>query len=256
MESLGEYLRRVREEKGISIEEGARVTRVPPEYLVSMEENDFALFSSPVMAYGFLRVYARYLSLNEEDVVERCKREVQFSQADPEGSWRILKKRDQYGEQGRGRKTGVGVALLLLLILFLSFFGDRFGRQETSPVLSPSSSREGAEEGEEFPHDEVPLVSEDLSPIPESPPPEEHLSEPLLLSIVAVEECWILVHIDDIHMKEVLLRPGERVIWKAQQKFLLTIGNAWGVKVEFNGRPLNPLGPRGKVVRGILLGRG
>ena len=77
----------------------------------------------------------------------------------------------------------------------------------------------------------------------------------MVLEIEAMEPSWLEVTIDDAPVREALLRPGEKIRWKARDRFLLTLGNAGGVKVSFNGKPLEPFGPTGKVVKGILLVR-
>ncbi|MBH0191248.1 MAG: DUF4115 domain-containing protein, partial [Nitrospira sp.] len=49
--------------------------------------------------------------------------------------------------------------------------------------------------------------------------------------------------------------PGEKAQWKGRDQFVLTLGNAGGVKAELNGKPQKPFGPSGKVAREILLKR-
>ena len=54
---------------------------------------------------------------------------------------------------------------------------------------------------------------------------------------------------------DVLLKPQEKLEWQAEGEFLLTVGNAGGVQVRFDGKDLGALGPRGKVVRDLRLAR-
>ena len=75
----------------------------------------------------------------------------------------------------------------------------------------------------------------------------------LVLDIEAVERCWVLVKADHSPTQDVMLYPGDRVRWKAQEQFLLTLGNAGGVRVYFNGRLQGTYGASGKVVKGIVL---
>ena len=77
----------------------------------------------------------------------------------------------------------------------------------------------------------------------------------LTLTIEAVEPGWIAARIDDTVTKEVFLEPGEKVSWVAGDRFTLSLGNAGGVKIEFNGKPLKPFGPKGAVVKDIPLSR-
>jgi hypothetical protein len=78
---------------------------------------------------------------------------------------------------------------------------------------------------------------------------------PLVLVLEAVERSWVEVMIDNDASREALLQPGEKIRWEAQERFLLTIGNAGGVKVSYNGQPLEPFGPSGRVAKKILLTR-
>ncbi len=77
----------------------------------------------------------------------------------------------------------------------------------------------------------------------------------LLLDLEAIELSWVVVQIDGGSPQEALLRPGEKARWKGQDQFILTLGNAGGVKAELNGKPQKPFGPSGKVARDIVIKR-
>jgi cytoskeletal protein RodZ len=94
---------------------------------------------------------------------------------------------------------------------------------------------------------------EPSSPVSSPASKESALPELLTLRIEAIERSWVLVKIDSDVTKEVLLNPGEKVDWSAHQQFRLSLGNAGGVRVVFNGKPLDPLGPSGAVVKDLIL---
>ena len=77
----------------------------------------------------------------------------------------------------------------------------------------------------------------------------------LALDLEATELSWVVVQIDGGSPQEALLRPGEKARWKGQDQFILTLGNAGGVKAELNGKPQKPFGPSGKVARDIIIKR-
>jgi cytoskeleton protein RodZ len=77
----------------------------------------------------------------------------------------------------------------------------------------------------------------------------------LALDLEATELSWVVVQIDGGSPQEALLRPGEKARWKGQEQFILTLGNAGGVKAELNGVPQKPFGPSGKVARDIVIKR-
>jgi hypothetical protein len=93
---------------------------------------------------------------------------------------------------------------------------------------------------------------------PLAPPSLEQAAnadEPLVLDLEAIELSWVVIQVDGGSPQEALLRPGEKAKWKGQDQFMLTLGNAGGVKAELNGKPQKPFGPSGKVARDILLKR-
>lgn len=77
----------------------------------------------------------------------------------------------------------------------------------------------------------------------------------LALDLEATEMSWVVVQIDGGSPQEALLRPGEKASWKGQDQFVLTLGNAGGVKAALNGKPQMPFGPSGKVARDIVIKR-
>jgi cytoskeletal protein RodZ len=77
----------------------------------------------------------------------------------------------------------------------------------------------------------------------------------LALDLEATELSWVVVQVDGGSPQEALLRPGEKARWKGQDQFILTLGNAGGVKAELNGKPQKLFGPSGKVARDIVIKR-
>lgn len=74
---------------------------------------------------------------------------------------------------------------------------------------------------------------------------------PLMLEMEALEITWVVVRSDDRPPHEALLQPGDRALWRAHERFILTLGNAGGVKVTLNGQPLGPFGKAGEVIRDL-----
>ncbi|KAF5429743.1 protein of unknown function (DUF4115), partial [Candidatus Methanophagaceae archaeon] len=70
----------------------------------------------------------------------------------------------------------------------------------------------------------------------------------LLLSIIAIETTWIKVIIDGQKPKEYSLKPGDRRELEASSGFNLLVGNATGVQLLLNDKPIEILGKRGQIV--------
>jgi cytoskeleton protein RodZ len=69
MGAFGERLRREREMRGISLNEIAESTKISRRHLESLENEDFDSLPGGVFNRGFVRAYARFVGINEEQAV-------------------------------------------------------------------------------------------------------------------------------------------------------------------------------------------
>jgi cytoskeletal protein RodZ len=70
-ETLGQYLKRERESRNVSLEQLSRATRIGLPLLEALERNDFEFFSQREFILGFLKGYARQLGLDIGEVSGR-----------------------------------------------------------------------------------------------------------------------------------------------------------------------------------------
>ncbi len=82
--SFGDWLRRQREMREISLRDIADRTKISLRYLEAMEENRFDLLPAPLFAKGFLREYARYVGLSPDEVVNHYLAAVEQPKKDEE----------------------------------------------------------------------------------------------------------------------------------------------------------------------------
>jgi cytoskeletal protein RodZ len=73
--SLGEYLRETRINLGLDLKTVAEETRITPSSIRAIEENDFDALPAETFTRGFYALYARMLSLEPEQVLQRYTRE-------------------------------------------------------------------------------------------------------------------------------------------------------------------------------------
>ncbi len=72
-QTLGQYLRRERESRSMSLEELSRATRISLPFLEALERDDFDFFSQREFIRGFLKGYARHLGMDVEEVLGRYR---------------------------------------------------------------------------------------------------------------------------------------------------------------------------------------
>ena len=71
MPSLGPYLSGLRQERGLSIEEMVRVTRVASYYLQALEREDFGALPAPVFTKGYIRAYCQVVGVSPDEALTR-----------------------------------------------------------------------------------------------------------------------------------------------------------------------------------------
>lgn len=68
--TLGEKLRQARESRGITISEVAEQTRISALYLESIENNDYRGLPGGIFNKGFIKSYAKYVGLDDQEALQ------------------------------------------------------------------------------------------------------------------------------------------------------------------------------------------
>lgn len=261
MESLGDYLKREREFRKVSLEEISRTTKIREDILKRLEEGRLDSFASPVFIKGFLRAYAAYVGLNPDDVVLRYEASLREEKDLP-----AKRVSEDASKQWMLKYIVLPVSLLLALGILLSLVLHRPARMGTDTGLnqvvepvtrsllqseSPAPIAAG-DSGSVFrPH-------ADRRKFPVNPPPP-HPSRPVAsrpseapsgieLQLAALEDAWIQIQVDQGPPEEILLQSGEVISRRGERNIEMKIGNAGGVEILHNGKNLGRLGQSGKVV--------
>ena len=120
--SLGERLRREREMRGVSLDDIAEATKIGTRLLRALEEEHFELLPGGIFNKGFVRAYAKYLGLNEDEAVADYLAAAGESSPDP----RIIAEQnagriDRTGlDTGDHRRAGFPIIPVLILLLVIA----------------------------------------------------------------------------------------------------------------------------------------
>ena len=71
MLSCGRYLKTARIEKGIDLEAISKETKIGPDKLGCIENDDYTRFPSEVYVKGFIRAYAQAIGADADEAIER-----------------------------------------------------------------------------------------------------------------------------------------------------------------------------------------
>jgi transcriptional regulator with XRE-family HTH domain len=241
--SLGSYLRALREARQRSLEEMARATRVSVHQLEALECGSFSELPAPVFVKGFVRAYCQFLGESPDEALGRY--------CDMLGERPATKGRPP-AERSAPAWSGSPIFISLVLLVVFGFgllaVNLGFRRGPALPDLGP---------GAKAPSPAAIPPGPGATPAPPVAAADATAGSPTVqrLLVKALEATWIRIQPDDRGAVEELLPPGATRQWTAEKRFLLTVGNAGGIEIELNGRPMPPLGARGAVIRQLELPR-
>ena len=113
---VGEQLRAAREKRGLTLAEVAAETRIPQRHLQTIETGDFAALPARTYAIGFARTYAKAVGLNDGDVAEMVRAELDAQ----EPRQRNRGAGFEPGDPARVPSSGLVWLVLLALVLLLA----------------------------------------------------------------------------------------------------------------------------------------
>jgi cytoskeletal protein RodZ len=166
MDSIGAFLRHEREIRQVSLEELVQQTRIPLRMLQRIEDDRFEELPGEVFTRGFLRSYARALSLDADKLLTAY---ADGRKAEPPAPAPLLA---SIQTPERGRRFGIAIALVILVILFtLALSIVLNARHRNTPLELSENSQEagkagrfsGSEKKKNFPASRLPVNISSLS---------------------------------------------------------------------------------------------
>jgi cytoskeleton protein RodZ len=262
VQTVGSYLKEVRESKGIGLEEAAGVTRIGKNYLLAIEGEAFDKLPSAAYIKGFLRVYAGYLGLSGDEIVAMYdkSRTSQHSQQSRDVD------KDEPQRQGKaaivtpGRWLGP-LFLLGAVVVAAYIVGDKEEKKEKEPLPATSQSQVATpalpvqaarSSAAQKPGSAVVTDTGKNMAVAE----DKGMQTGIILRLKVNQDCWLNITIDNAVSQQYYLKAGDLIEWKGEKVFALDIGNAGGIEGEFNGRPLKPFGEPGKTAHVTLKAQG
>lgn len=282
MSPVGSYLRELRQQRGVSLEEIARATRVARRYLEAVESENHAILPAPVFTRGFIRAYCQALGVAPDEALAQYVESLSGgSGSDPAHTAGDAAPRAQAVEVvGRGRGA-VLVSFVLLVVLGVALFALTLvlqsGREAQEPARASALATQAAPSEPPAPETAQPLSPPAPAPsveavakppaapvTPSGPGAGETSADAVRAAVGGVtspyrlvartsEATWLRVRTEDGRVSEETIPPGQSREWVSSRPFVLTIGNAGGIALELNGRALPRLGQSGAVINGLVV---
>jgi len=232
--SFGSYLKNTRLEKGIRLEEVSAATKVSIHVLSLIEKEDHAQLPSPSVVRGFLRLYADCIGADKNMVINLYRENLAENAM-------ALSARSRIGNRlSFWLRFFLSFVLLTGIVLVIIHYRTNVTVQE--PLIAPEISK-GNMDSAGRKADRKITERVEFPPMEEARPPKKHK-----LFIEAIDDSWIKLIIDGKMPDEYTLSSGDRLELEALNNFNILIGNANGVKLTLDEKPVQISGKRGQIV--------
>lgn len=209
----GEILKKRREDLSLNIREITDLLKIKTDYLIAIENNSFEKLPVEVYTKGYIRCYAKYLDVDPEPIIQYYTKHL--SRPKPPTIIPIV------FSKKKGPKFFYIIPVFFVALVAFFIFSYMPQKQAGNSRLN---------------FNKVSVAK----PISEK---KEHI-----LNINANEVTWIYIKFGNGRSEEILFQPGESKTWKFSENALLKIGNAGGVKLNFDGKDIGILGKSGQVI--------
>lgn len=279
MQKTAAFLKNVRQEKGFTIDDVSKSTKISPSVIRALEEGRLDGID-PVYLKGFLKLYCRFLGIDWEQFLKEYP-------IVPPGAKHSYKTAAVKKPKEPQKKEAVSIAnfivknkkiILMLLcalaaVLFLVLlFRGCVAVVKKMPRVKPAAAgvKEAAlkkptsvpvpnilKQKAKFQASPVKKLQGSNPPIQTASPAQKEVSvKAVKLGMLVKEDSFVKVMVDGRLVYQDLLRKGKQETWTAKEKIELSVGNAAGIELEVEGKKYFPLGRRGQAIKNIVIDRG
>jgi len=285
--STGAYLKRLREEKGLSISEVATRLYLKPKIMDALERDDYDALPAAIYIRGYLRGYAKVLDVSADSILALYDSDV----SEPPEIIPEVKLKTQTTSRDKPVVAFSYLIVFILILLLFAWWQSKFTLDSdgfTDSVNNPGGADNQSEivrlstglpypvtvvEHTDAPFYRAPIVGESLktSGVPEITAPEsdeenapavtdeidERRAGPDTVKISLSSDCWIEIY--DANEEKIYLdlaRAGEILLLHGSAPFSVKLGSAQGATVEFNGITFDHAGYTSAGIARFVLGEG
>jgi cytoskeleton protein RodZ len=258
--AFGEHLKREREMRGVSIEEIAAATRIATRFLLAIENERWDQLPGGVFNRGFVRAVARYLGLDEENILAEYGLAAGDRQSVP-----IWTGTPPAIAPDRPWLVWVLAAVAALVLIGGGWFAFRriaawrVSRHATSAGTTPSPAASApVVVPAKVPAAGSTDATPDLSTEPSASPATSQFAAARAagaapetpssfdLKVETGKTTHVTVEADGQQVFKGILPAGERRTFTALKKFTVSARDAGALLLELNGQTLAPIGPPGR----------
>lgn len=285
-EDVGAALAAERKNRNLTVQDVANSLKISVNQLNAIESGDIRSLPHPAYAKGFIRSYASWLGIDQEEIQRMM--ELPKNSENEESQ-----ENHPHNRSSQNKKPFLWISALIILAAVIyycwenNFFNlidsrkeeiistaplataDTFMaakdqelkqlenskevgsapaiKKESEPAPSPIQATVKPEEENKISSDRQPETKIEEKPSLTKTQPSQSASSQHKLVITAVEECWVHSNADKTDTRQFSLRKGDTFALTFNDTLELKLGNAGGVRLRYDGEDLAAPGSSGQV---------
>jgi cytoskeletal protein RodZ len=269
-ETAGVRLKKIRQERGISLEEIQKKTKIHPNVLRAIE-GDSITDLSPIYLKGFIKIYCNSLGLDPKEFLGQPAQPTKpvLNAAVGKGIGERLEKKPMLPRNfsfklrairpsARSKKIILIAVITVISVLLVSklFKAVSAWRRDLSLKQSARSSSVHPKSirGDELLPKEA-INRSSAKNIPKQAKVRKEFAQGFTVGIFARDKSWISAKVDGKVVFHGMLARGRTETWQAKEKIELSLGDAGAVELQVNDQRFSKLGRRGQSLKNIIINK-
>jgi cytoskeletal protein RodZ len=251
MTSVGNTLRKERERQQRAVSEIAEDLCITQRYLLALEEDDLKSLPGTFFYKSFVRQYAALLGLDPAKLQSAIEHVTGEDQPPPPEPTRDPIVSEANRRLFADRRIAVPVIGLVVAVLGCSGVYSWWTKARQYAAANPVAKVTGSAPVK-LPAPDAAAVKPQIVPAAATVEETPDGVNKVVVNVSATEKTWVSIVADGRTIFSGVLEPTQTKTLKSTDSAWLKVGNAGGVEVKLNGKPLPPIGTRGQVREVVL----
>ena len=274
--TFGAHLKREREARKVSLEDVAKSTKISKRHLSELEEERFKDLPGGIFNKGFVRAYAKFLGLNEEEMVAEYVKAEAGAEVQPTltppiametqklmASMAVAKEREESVRMHDPAARVLVTLVTIAVVLGVGGYAYKYYEEKNSgtaraaeqspaqqqhvapvkaqaPVVTSTSSTQSAVTTTQ---QAIPNTQPSAATTTPSPDASADPLTGVHIELHARAQSWMQVSADGRVPVEMTLNANQSKKFYAEKQLMMKFGNAEAIEVVRNGKPMPAFAP-------------
>ena len=269
IETAGVRLKKIRQERGLALEDIAKKTKMHLNVLRAIE-GDTLSDLSPVYLKGFIKIYCNHLGLDPQDYIGESTPTLKpvLHATVGRGLGERSENKSTFVKDATVKlnttfaavinfKRWIVILILLVVVIFIGqnifkFVSGRFKNPvRRAKIILPALNVKTVKE-------KLPKEAKGVTAAKNTAVLSKSAKDDIKgfsFEIFARSKTWVSAKVDGKLRFHGFLTPGRSEAWRAQEKIELSLGDAGAVEIQVNDQRFARLGRRGQSLKNILINK-